>query len=105
VSMNGCVAVISIDTGCVLDVEPMSRFCKECQVHDKLDIASVEYKQWKAEHSNCKADFKGSAPAMEPEGADRIFKRSVESMASTTQSILVVEIVRASSVYRIHTKI
>jgi len=78
VSMNGCVAVISIDTGCVLDVEPMSRFCKECQVHDKLDIASVEYKQWKAEHSNCKADFKGSAPAMEPEGADRIFKRLIE---------------------------
>jgi len=78
VSMNGCVAVISIDTGCVLDVEPMSRFCKECQVHDKLNIASVEYQKWKAEHSNCKADFKGSAPAMEPEGADRIFKRLIE---------------------------
>ena len=78
VSMNGCVAVISIDTGCVLDVEPMSRFCKECQVHDKLNIASVEYQKWKAEQSNCKADFKGSAPAMEPEGANRIFKRSVE---------------------------
>ena len=41
-------------------------------------VTSAEYQKWKAEHSNCKADFKGSAPAIEPEGADRIFKRSVK---------------------------
>ena len=103
--MNGCVAAISIDTGSMLDVEPMSRFCKECQVHDKLDKASAAYQKWKAEHSNCKADLKGFAPAMEPEGADRIFKRSVEKHGLHYTKLLVIEIVRASSVYRIHRKI
>jgi len=28
-------------------------------------------------HTQCKENFQGSAPAMEPEGADRIFRRSV----------------------------
>ena len=76
--MNGCVTTISIDTGRVLDVEAMSRFCKQCQVYEKLEKTSDTYQKWKADHLNCKADFKGSAPAMEPEGAERIFKRSDE---------------------------
>ena len=34
--------------------------------------------EWKESHSNCKANFKGFAPAMEPEGTIRIFKISFE---------------------------
>ena len=44
---------------------------------DKVSLAE-EYRTWRAEHTKCKANFRGSAPAMEPEGADRIFRRSVE---------------------------
>ena len=77
-SLNGCVAAISIDTGKVLDVEPMSRNCKECQFFHKIDHTSERFLEWKESHINCKANFKGSAPAMEPEGAIRIFKRSFE---------------------------
>ena len=32
VSLNGCVSVISMDSGKVLDVEQMSRYCKSCEV-------------------------------------------------------------------------
>ena len=77
-SLNGCVAAISIDTGKVLDVEPMSRNCKECEFVHKIDHTSNRFLEWKKSHINCKANFKGSAPAMEPEGAVRIFKRSFE---------------------------
>ena len=33
---------------------------------------------WRADHTTCKSNFQGSAPATEPEGAERIFQRSVE---------------------------
>ena len=36
-SLNDCVAAIAIDTGKVLDVEPMSRNCKESQFFHKFD--------------------------------------------------------------------
>ena len=75
-SLNGCVTAISIDNGKILDVEPMSRYCKECEVHEKLNNESIKYTLWKEKHTNCGANFKGSAPAMEPEGAERLFKRS-----------------------------
>ena len=77
-SRNGCVTVISMDTGKVLDVEALSQGCKQCERHEHLDKTSLEYQTWKADHTKCKANFQGSAPAMEPEGADRIFRRSVE---------------------------
>lgn len=76
-SLNGCVTVMSIDTGKVLDVETLTTLCKECGHYDKLDKDSVEYLKWKLEHKDCNANFKGSAPAMEPEGAARIFARSL----------------------------
>ena len=40
-SLNGCVAAISIDTGKVLDVEPMPRNCKECRFFHKYDHTSA----------------------------------------------------------------
>ncbi|CAH3046832.1 unnamed protein product, partial [Porites lobata] len=77
-SRNGCVTVISMDTGRVLDVEALSQGCKQCERHEHLDKTSLEYQTWRAEHTKCKANFWGSAPAMEPEGAERIFQRSLE---------------------------
>ena len=77
-SRNGCVTVISIDTAKVVDVEALSQACKQCELHEHLDKNGEEYQRWKADHIACKANFKGSAPAMEPEGVDRIFKQSVE---------------------------
>ena len=77
-SRNGCVTAISIDTGKVLDVEALSQACKQCELHEHLDKNNEEYQRWRADHNVCKANFKGSAPAMEPEGVDRIFRRSVE---------------------------
>jgi hypothetical protein len=43
-----------------------------------MDKDSNEYRAWWATHSfKCKANFEGSAPAMESEGAERIFGRSI----------------------------
>ena len=78
-SLNGCVTVISIDTGKVLDVEALNLSCKQCQLHVHMDKTSNEYLRWIADHNTCKANFKGSAPAMEQEGSHRIFQRSVET--------------------------
>ena len=77
-SRNGCVTVISIKTGKVLDVETLSQACKQCELHEHLHKNSEEYQRWRADHIACKANFKGSTPAMEPEGVDRVLKRSVE---------------------------
>ena len=77
-SRNGCVNVISMDTGKVLDVEALSQGCKQCERHEQMDKNSLEYQMWRADHTTCKSNFQGSAPAMEPEGAERIFQRSVE---------------------------
>ena len=69
---------VVMDTGRVLDIEALSQGCKQCERHEHLYKASLEYQTWRAEHTKCKANFRGSAPAMEPEGADRIFRRSVQ---------------------------
>lgn len=77
-SLNGCMSAISMDTGKCLDVEPLSKVCKSCKQHED-DKDTPENAAWKADHkTKCKVNFKGSAPAMEPEGAKRIFNRSME---------------------------
>ena len=41
-----------------------------------IDKNSEEYQRWRADHNNtCKANFICSAPAMEPERVNRIFRR------------------------------
>ena len=35
-SLNGAVIIMSTDTGKVLDVEVMSRYCNTCVMHEKL---------------------------------------------------------------------
>ena len=78
-SLNGCIAVLSIESGKVLDAEALTKVCKQCQLHFHMHKESEEYRSWKADHVNCKANFDGSAPAMEAEGAQRIFERSIEN--------------------------
>ena len=77
-SLNGCVAVISMDNGKVLDVEALSKVCKKCKEYEKM-ADTPETSAIKADHkSKCKANYQGSAPSMEPEGALRMFNQSVE---------------------------
>ena len=78
-SLNGVVAAISIDSGKIIDVEPMSRYCRQCFVNTRLmegDNNALEL--WKKNHKGyCKLNHQGSAPSMEPEGVKRIFERSM----------------------------
>lgn len=77
-SLNGVVTVISMDTGKVLDCEPMCRKCKACNMKEPLKKTDPEaYNQWLENHA-CKINYQGSAPGMELTGAKRIFERSIE---------------------------
>jgi len=50
-----------MDTGKVLDVEPMSRYCKGCTIMEKTRISNPDnYMKWKASHK-CNFNYKGSA--------------------------------------------
>ena len=76
-SMNGCVTAIAMDNGKVVDVEPMSRFCRGCIQMDKFKITDPEkYDHWKLKHK-CQYNYQGSAGGMEVAGAERIFGRSI----------------------------
>lgn len=77
-SLSGCTAAISMETGKILDVEPMSRYCKGCTLKENLkNTDPAKYDLWKVNHT-CSYNYTGSANGMEVEGAKRIFKRSVE---------------------------
>ena len=63
----------------VLDVEIMSRHCKACNAKESLKENKELYEEWKVNHQpQCNANYSGSAPGMETEGAIRIFSRSVK---------------------------
>ena len=77
-SLNGVVTAISLENGKILDVEPMSRNCKSHHSMDYLiESDPVTYANWMNSHI-CSYNYKGSAPGMEPAGAQRIFERSIE---------------------------
>ena len=78
-SLNGCVAVLSIESGKVLDAEALTKVSKQCHLNFHMDKESEEYCHWKADHVNCNANFDRSAPAMESEGAQRICERSIKN--------------------------
>ena len=66
-SLNRAVVIISIDTGKVLAVEVMSRYCNACVIHEKLKLTDpVKYEQYKLSHE-CGINHRGSAPSMEKE--------------------------------------
>ncbi|GBM28855.1 hypothetical protein AVEN_43574-1 [Araneus ventricosus] len=71
-SLNGCVSVLSIDTGKILDVEIMSQYCRTCK-----KLQGVQ-KHVKLSKHNC-SNHKGSSANMESVGAYRIFERSQSS--------------------------
>ena len=79
-SLNGIVVAISTSNFKVVDVEAMSRNCKACSSKENLrKIDKVAFDAWKSNHNaSCSANYVGSAPGMEAEGAVRIFGRSVE---------------------------
>ncbi|GFT92209.1 uncharacterized protein TNCV_1679031 [Trichonephila clavipes] len=72
-SLNGCVAVLSIDTGKVLDLEVMSKWCRNCNT-SKSSEKSKHIKK-----HQCSCNHQGSAGSMEPVGAYRLFERSRET--------------------------
>ncbi|GFW64312.1 uncharacterized protein TNCV_273361 [Trichonephila clavipes] len=74
-SLNGCVAVLSVDTGKVVDIEIMSSYCPTCRKISKMS-RSIESETFAADHV-CHSNFQGSALKMEAVGATRIFQRSI----------------------------
>ena len=78
-AMYGVVAVIAWESGQVLDVEALSKHCTVCSRQLQIDEQSQEFTDWWEGHQHsCGANYSGSSPAMEAEGALRIWKRSVE---------------------------
>ena len=68
---------IAINTGNILDLEVMSRYCQYCvniEVYKKDDI--VLYDKHKHDHI-CSINHHGSAPKMEQEGVESVFDRSI----------------------------
>lgn len=65
VSLNGIVSVTSVDTGKVLDIYAMSKFCL-CP--EKVNNIHLD---------TCKANYMGTSGGMEVDGAKTIFQRSV----------------------------
>ena len=57
-SLNGCVTAISIESGKILDIEPMSRYCKECEVHEKLECIGHVQKRMGAALRNLRREKK-----------------------------------------------
>ena len=87
-SLNGVVVAISIDTGKILDLEILTRYCRQCEIQNKLLKDNIEaLNAWKENHKgDCKLNHNGSAPAMEAAGAKIIFERSsVERAARYTE--------------------
>lgn len=78
-SLNGCVSLISIDTGKIIDVEGMSSKCRACHSKSKLSPTSAEFLEWKANHTQCQANYTGSAGGMEAVGLYRMFERAERS--------------------------
>ena len=77
-SLNGAVAIISLDKGKIVDVEAMTRFCKPRQ-QKKETLSEDGFCDWYDKHKDtCVMNYSGSAPMMEVEGTRRIFERSVE---------------------------
>ena len=73
-SLHGVVVVISLVTGQVLDYVTLSKTCTECKKWEKR-AGTADYAAWKSTHE-CVANFHGSSPAMECEGALIMWRRS-----------------------------
>ena len=74
------IAVLSWETGQVLDVEVLIKSCKVCKEAEiSMGSESEEFLEWMAKHQDsCNSNYTGSSPAMEAEGASILWARSVE---------------------------
>ena len=75
-SLNGIVSVIERINDKVVDIEVMTNDCRSCK-HWEGKKSDPGYEKWKADH-DCPINHEKSSGSMEPEGAVKIFKRSVE---------------------------
>lgn len=76
-SFNGTFTSISLDTGKILDIAVMSRYCKGCKSRENLKKTNnFAYETWRLNH-DCQLNHVGSAGAMEVTGAKQIFSRSI----------------------------
>ena len=65
-----------MEKGKVLNVEPMSRFCKAFMLNEPLRISDpTQYDTRKANHT-CSFNYVGSVNGMEVDGAKQIFGRT-----------------------------
>lgn len=81
-SKNGVVTVLSVNgkKSKVVDTEVLSNHCDSCKKQEKKKQGQ-ELLDWKDEHRQrnvCDKNHEGSAAAMEPAGALKIFRRSQE---------------------------
>ena len=72
------MAAISIETGCILDVEVMTRYCQGCINTEKFKENADLYEHLKLDHV-CKSNHEDSVGKMEVVGVERIFSRSIET--------------------------
>ena len=79
-SLNGVIVAISIDIGKIVDLEILTRYCRHCDIQNKLLKDNIDaLNTWKENHRDpCKLNHDGTAPAMEAAGATRIFERPIE---------------------------
>ena len=61
--MNGNIAMISLESGRIIDTEPMSRYCQKCALNYKFKAADpLKYETFLALHENsCMYNHQGSA--------------------------------------------
>ena len=74
----GVVAVLSWETGQVLDVMVQSKSCKVCkEAQHTMGSESQEFQVWMDKYQDsCNCNFSGSSPAVEAEGASILWARS-----------------------------
>ena len=78
-SSFGVVTALSLLTGKAVDVEVMSKECRECMGWREKQ-GTVEFNEWWEGHqATCHANFEGSSGAMDAAGALAICQRSVDN--------------------------
>ena len=79
-SMNGNIAIISLESGRIIDTEPMSRYYQKCAPSYAFKATDpLKYETFLAQHENsCMLNHIESAGAMEIVGTKQIFRRSIE---------------------------
>lgn len=79
-SVYGVVTALSTVTGKALDVEVMSKECRECMVWRRQRKELLSFDEWWEGHQHCcQANHYGSLGSIDATGMLSIFQRSVEN--------------------------